>query len=168
VVLDESILSRRYGSAGVVLEQLEHVVELAESERVSIQFIPASEPRHPGNSGAFKLITTDYIPEVLVAESICEGQVITNTVEVTNYRMTYTALQGAASSPEQSLARLRAEVTRLRDEQKRLERWTSHRCRLARTGTRAATATVAQTASRRARARREPTCATRRTPSWVT
>ena len=121
-VLDESILSRRYGSTEVVLEQLEHVVALADSERVSIQFIPVSEPRHPGNSGAFKLITTDYVPEVLVAESIREGQVITNTVEVANYRMAYTALQGVASSPEQSLARLRAEVTRLRDEQKRLER----------------------------------------------
>ncbi|WP_150255091.1 DUF5753 domain-containing protein [Nocardiopsis deserti] len=121
-VLDESVLSRRYGSTEVVLEQLEHVVALADSERVSIQFVPASEPRHPGNSGALKLITTDYIPEVLVAESIREGQVITNTVEVANYRMAYTALQGVASSPEQSLARLRAEVTRLRDEQKRLER----------------------------------------------
>jgi transcriptional regulator with XRE-family HTH domain len=121
-VLDESILSRRYGSTEVVLEQLEHVVALADSERVSIQFVPVSEPRHPGNSGAFKLITTDYVPEVLVAESIREGQVITNTVEVANYRMAYTALQGVASSPEQSLARLRAEVTRLRDEQKRLER----------------------------------------------
>lgn len=122
VVLDESILSRRYGSAEIVREQLEHVVALAESERVSIQIVPASEPRHPGNSGAFKLITTDYIPEVLVAESIREGQVITNTVEVANYRMAYTALQGVASSPEQSLARLREEVKRLRDERTRLER----------------------------------------------
>ncbi|GAA1463175.1 helix-turn-helix transcriptional regulator [Nocardiopsis exhalans] len=112
-VLDESILTRRYGSPAIIRDQLAYVVELAERGRISVQLVPGAEPRHPGNSGAFKLITTDYVPEVLVAESIREGQVITNAMEVSNYRMAFTALQGVANSPEQSLTQLRDEVKRL-------------------------------------------------------
>lgn len=113
LVLDDSILARRYGSADVVRGQLEHVIDLVERDRISVQFVPAGEPRHPGNSGAFKLITTDHIPEVLVAESIREGQVITNTMEVANYRMTFASLQSVAISPERTLTALRDEVKRL-------------------------------------------------------
>lgn len=113
LVLDDTILQRRYGSPDIVRGQLQHVIDLVERDRISVQLVPADEPRHPGNSGAFKLITSDDLPEVLVAESIREGQVITNTVEVARYRMAFTSLQGVATSPEQALTVLRNEVKRL-------------------------------------------------------
>ncbi|MFC4561104.1 Scr1 family TA system antitoxin-like transcriptional regulator [Nocardiopsis mangrovi] len=113
LVLDETILLRRYGSAGIMREQVAHVIDLAERERITVQLVPAAEPKHPGNSGAFKLITTDHVADVLIAESIREGQVVTDAVDVANYRMQFASLQGVAMSPEESLSRLRDEMKRL-------------------------------------------------------
>ena len=117
VVVDETILLRRYGSPEVMRAQLAFVADLAERERITLQLVPASAPKHPGNSGAFKLITTDNAPDVLVAESVREGQLVTDAVEVAQFRGQFAALQAAATSPEEALARMHDELRRLDDEQ---------------------------------------------------
>lgn len=116
LVLDETILSRRYGSSAVMHGQLAYITGLVERERISVQLVPTGAPRHPGVSGAFKLITTDHVPDVLFAESVREGQLVTNAVEVAQYRMLFAALQGVATSPEETLTRLRDEIKRLEDD----------------------------------------------------
>ncbi|MDA2813026.1 helix-turn-helix transcriptional regulator [Nocardiopsis sp. RSe5-2] len=116
LALDETILQRRYGSPEVMRDQFAYVYELAQAERITLQLIPADTPRHPGNSGAFKLITTDNEPDVMFAETPHEGQIVTNAVDVARYRMQFAALQGAATSPEAALTRLRDEMKRLDDE----------------------------------------------------
>ncbi|WP_246062000.1 helix-turn-helix domain-containing protein [Haloactinospora alba] len=113
LVLDETILMRRYGSTDVMREQLSHVLDLAERERITVQLVPASSPKHPGVSGAFKLVTTDHFPDVMFAENVHEGQMVTSTVDVAHYRMLFAALQGVASSPEEAQARLRDELQKL-------------------------------------------------------
>ncbi|GAA3739575.1 helix-turn-helix domain-containing protein [Salinactinospora qingdaonensis] len=113
LVLDETILFRRYGSPEIMREQLAYLVDLAERERIAVHIVPADTPKHPGISGAFKLITTDHVPDVLIAESIREGQVVTNTVEVSQYRMLFTALQGVALPPGETVNRIREEIARL-------------------------------------------------------
>ncbi|WP_160049945.1 helix-turn-helix transcriptional regulator [Nocardiopsis sp. FR4] len=113
LVMDGSVLLRRYGSAEVMRRQLAHVTDLAVRGRITLQMVPPDAPTHPGVSGAYKLITTDHVPEVLVAESIREGQVITNTMEVANYRMQFSALQGIAMNPIETLTRFQDEIARL-------------------------------------------------------
>ena len=111
--LDETIRARRYGSSAIMREQLSYVLDLMERERVTVQLVPADTPKHPGNSGAFKLITTDHVPDVLFAESVREGQLVTNAAEVAQYRMQFAALQGVATSPDDARARIRDEIKRL-------------------------------------------------------
>ncbi len=117
VVLDETILLRRYGSPQIMRGQLAFVADLAERERITMQLVPLGASKHPGNSGAFKLITTDNAPDVLFAESAREGQLVTDTVEVAQFRGQFAALQAAATSPEVALSRLQDEIRRLDDEQ---------------------------------------------------
>ncbi|WP_017537862.1 helix-turn-helix domain-containing protein [Nocardiopsis halophila] len=116
LALDETILQRRYGNPKTMRAQFAYVYQLAEADRITMQLIPADTPRHPGNSGAFKLITTDNEPDVMFAETPHEGQIITNAVDVARFRMQFAALQGAATSPEAALGRLRDEMKRLDDE----------------------------------------------------
>lgn len=113
LVVDESILSRRYGSAGIMRDQLAYVVELAESKRLMVQMVRAGEPRHPGNSGPFKLITSPYAPEALYTESTREGQLSTHDEHIKRYRMLFAALQGVAANPDETLEALRKEIKRL-------------------------------------------------------
>lgn len=118
LVIDEALLYRRYGGREVTREQLEHVVELVERGRITVQLIPMDAPKHPGTSGPFKLITTAGAQtDVLFAESAREGQLVTNSAETTSWRMQFAALQSAARSPDETLQSLRAELRKLNDGQ---------------------------------------------------
>jgi hypothetical protein len=118
LVIDEALLYRRYGGKEVTREQLEHVVELVERGRITVQLIPMDTPKHPGTSGPFKLITTAGAQtDVLFAESAREGQLVTNSAETTSWRMQFAALQSAARSPDETLQSLRAELRKLNDGQ---------------------------------------------------
>ncbi len=110
LVVDETIFGRRYGGVGVMRRQLEHVADLVQTGRLSVQVISSDAPGHPGVSGPFKLITRQDEPEVMFAESVREGQVVVSQTEVAQYRMLYAALQAAADSPERSLERIRREI----------------------------------------------------------
>lgn len=113
LVVDETLLKRRYGAPSTTREQLTYVAELAERERLTLQMIPADCTRHPGTSGPFRLITEFNGPDVVYVESAHQGQVITATADVGRYRMWYSALQGIAVTPQAALEVLRDEVKRL-------------------------------------------------------
>lgn len=113
VVFDEALLFRRYGGQEVTRGQIAAVVDLVVRERITVQMIPMGAPKHPGTSGPFKLITTESLPDVMFAENAREGQLVTNSAEVTNWRMQFAALQSAAISPDETLARMQAELRKL-------------------------------------------------------
>ena len=114
LVFDESLLSRRYGGIETTKVQLASVIELAERGRICTQMIRSTAEAHPGSSGPFKLITTENLPDILFSESAREGQLVTNTAEVTNWRMQFAALQSEAAGPDDTLERMRAELAELR------------------------------------------------------
>ncbi|WP_152520846.1 DUF5753 domain-containing protein [Nocardiopsis halophila] len=115
-VLDETALWRRYGSPSITYGQFEHISTLIESDRLNVQFIPARSRRHPGNSGSF-IILSSGAPEVVYTERIHEGQIITERGDVSNYRLLFGALQGAAAAPDESLTILQKEMRKIRDEE---------------------------------------------------
>ncbi|QBI53666.1 hypothetical protein EKD16_09360 [Streptomonospora litoralis] len=116
LVIDETIMARRYGGAATMREQLSYVVDLAEGERVTLQMVRASEPCHPGNSGPFNIITSPKAPDALFAENAREGQLSTNPEHLRRYRMLFAALQGVAAGPAETLTAMRNEIKRLDDE----------------------------------------------------
>ncbi len=116
LVIDQSLLMRRYGSAEVQLEQLSYVAELLKKERINMLVVPVDEPRHAGNNGPFRVITSADQPEVVYVESAHQGQIITATNEVGRYRMWFAALQGVAWGPSETLQAVREEMKRINDE----------------------------------------------------
>lgn len=113
LVLDQSLLMRRYGSPEVQLEQLRYVANLMEEERINLLVVPVDEPRHAGNNGPFRVITSSDQPEVVYVESAHQGQIITATNEVGRYRMWFAALQGVAWGPNETLRAIRDEMKRI-------------------------------------------------------
>ncbi|PRY01705.1 hypothetical protein CLV72_101289 [Allonocardiopsis opalescens] len=110
LVVDSSLLERRYGGDEVALKQLSFILDLVDRDRLTFQVIPAGSPRHPGDSGVFKLITTDTGQEVGYVESRLEGQVTSSPQHVAHWRMLFAALQSAALTPEASRDALRKEI----------------------------------------------------------
>ncbi|KOX16146.1 helix-turn-helix transcriptional regulator [Nocardiopsis sp. NRRL B-16309] len=113
LVIDQSLLMRRYGSAEVQAEQLAYVADLTEKERVNLLMVPVDEPRHAGNNGPFRVITSGNQPEVVYVESAHEGQIITATNQVGRYRMWFAALQGIAIGPDETLEAIHNEMKRI-------------------------------------------------------
>lgn len=113
LVVDQSLLMRRYGSPEVQLEQLRYVADLVADERVNLLVVPVDEPRHAGNNGPFRVITSADQPEVVYVESAHQGQIITATNEVGRYRMWFAALQGVAWGPDETLRAIRDEMKRI-------------------------------------------------------
>ena len=52
-VLDEAVVRRSVGGRDVMLRQIDHLIELSERERVSIQIYPFSAGAYPGMGGPF-------------------------------------------------------------------------------------------------------------------
>ncbi|PSK93597.1 helix-turn-helix protein [Murinocardiopsis flavida] len=113
LIVDQTVLARRYGSSDTVREQLSYVAGLIERGRLMVQMIPADAHRHPGTSGPFRVVATYGSPDVVYVESAHEGQIITAAADVDRYRLWFTALQSAAFTPEVTLCEIRDELRKL-------------------------------------------------------
>ncbi len=113
LVLDQSLLGRRYGGVDVTREQLEYLIELSERGRITLQIMPSDHPKHPGNAGSFRVITMKDSTELAYVESAEEGRILTSSTAVAQRRMLVGSLQGLAWEPEASLRMVRDEVKRL-------------------------------------------------------
>ena len=110
VVLDGTIIKRRFTAEHVRREQLGHMVRLVEAGRISVQIVPEHYLGHPGLTGPFKVITPSTGPDVVYAESIHEGQIITAAADVARYRLLFGRLQAVASGPAESFQEIRREL----------------------------------------------------------
>ncbi|MDE3724183.1 helix-turn-helix transcriptional regulator [Nocardiopsis sp. N85] len=113
LVLDETLIHRRYGGVRVAKDQLTYLADLAESGRITLQIMPADHTGHPGNSGSFRVITMRDATELAYVESAEEGRILTSPTVVAQRRMLLGSLQGLAWEPETSLRAVREEVKRL-------------------------------------------------------
>ncbi|WP_165498531.1 helix-turn-helix domain-containing protein [Streptomonospora litoralis] len=110
VVLDQTIIQRKFVPEAVRREQLDQIVRLVESERISVQVVATHYLGHPGLTGPFKVITPGSGADVVYAESIHEGQVITAAQDVARYRLLFGRLQAVALGPAESLLMIRREL----------------------------------------------------------
>ena len=116
LIIDQSVLWRRYGSPQVQRDQLAYVAHEIERERVTVQMLPVRAPRHAGTSGPRRIITTADEPEVVYMESAEEGRIISGSADITRSRMVFTALQGAARDPQETLQAIHDEMKAIDDE----------------------------------------------------
>ncbi|WP_150250366.1 helix-turn-helix domain-containing protein [Nocardiopsis deserti] len=116
LIIDQSVLWRRYGSPQVQRDQLAYVAEQIQRERLTVQMLPVRAPRHAGTSGPRRIITTADEPEVVYMESAEEGRIISGSADISRSRMVFTALQGASRDPQETLQAIHDEMKAIDDE----------------------------------------------------
>lgn len=70
-VLEEHVLRRPMGGPEVMREQLQHLIEIGEREKVEVRIMPTSHGPHTGHLGSFTLFAMPYqLPSVAYVESL--------------------------------------------------------------------------------------------------
>jgi transcriptional regulator with XRE-family HTH domain len=103
VVLDEGALHRRIGSHKVMLDQLEHLAEMARRPKVSVQILPFEVGAHPGLRGAFVIADCDGATSMLYLETAVEGQTVEVPSVVAKAALVFDALRSEALPRRASL-----------------------------------------------------------------
>ncbi|WP_438292517.1 helix-turn-helix domain-containing protein [Streptomyces sp. HUAS TT7] len=103
-VLDEAVLRRRVGGAGVMAEALAHVASLGFRHRIIIQVLPFDAGAHMAHGGALKLMAFSDAPPLAYIEGLGTGQLLDDPARVNHYELTYDLVGATALSPQQSLA----------------------------------------------------------------
>lgn len=96
-VLDESVLSRRYGDNCVMFGQLERLAEISQLPNVRLQILPL-DGSHPVGTGAFALFRFApahdvSLPDVAVIEGLANSRYAEGETETFHYRVAFERLQ---------------------------------------------------------------------------
>ncbi|RAY13587.1 XRE family transcriptional regulator [Actinomadura craniellae] len=113
-VLDEAVLLRPVGSPEIMHEQLEHLLKMAESPRITLQVVPFGV--HPGLQGSFWLASLGPgNSEVGYVETAVRGQIARNPEDLEILADLWDSIQAHALPQNASLDLIRRTVN---------ERWT--------------------------------------------
>ncbi|MFH0241078.1 helix-turn-helix domain-containing protein [Streptomyces sp. HK10] len=87
VVLDEQVLRRPVGGAGVMRAQIDRLAEVCARPGISLQIMPFRAGPHPGMFGPFQLFRFSYpeLPDIVYTESLTGAVYIDERPEVTTY-----------------------------------------------------------------------------------
>ncbi|GAA2087275.1 helix-turn-helix domain-containing protein [Actinomadura alba] len=95
VLLDEAAISRPFGGAAVMRDQLAHLLKVGELPDVTIQIVPASTGYHEGMTGGFQILTLDD-GEIAYAEAQLGGRLIEGEAELRRLRRRYDKIRSRA------------------------------------------------------------------------
>lgn len=101
-VIDECVLRRPIGGREVMRRQLEHLLEMLESPRISIQIVPFDLGATTGLSGAFAIAQLRRGPDTAYLESAGAGHVTDRPEEVQAVNLRYETIRGDAHSQHAS------------------------------------------------------------------
>ncbi|MDF3300431.1 helix-turn-helix domain-containing protein [Streptomyces tropicalis] len=103
-VLDEAVLRRAVGGRAVMAEALRHVTGLARRHRIIVQVLPFGAGAHASMTGALKLLEFGDAPPLSFVEGPDMGKLLDDPATVARHVLTFSLLQAAALSPQESLA----------------------------------------------------------------
>ncbi len=103
-IIHEAALRVAVGGHQVMREQLEHIAEVARSDRAVIQVMPFPAGENPLLYGMVTLMTFVDEPPVVYTESAYSGQLIEDPAVVASFAKSYDLARASALSPEASLA----------------------------------------------------------------
>lgn len=100
VVLDESVIRRRFGSSSIMVQQLERLAELSDLPNVGIQVLPL-DGDHPIGTGAFSYMQFAQVhdvnfPDIVYVERLNGDYSIEDTQETNKYRVAFERLREVA------------------------------------------------------------------------
>ena len=96
IVIDEAVLHRCIGSPEITRDQLDHLADLAQRPRITIQVIPAEVGAHVGLLGAFSIATFDHAAAIVYLESPDQGQTTDKHATVATISLAFDTLRAEA------------------------------------------------------------------------
>jgi hypothetical protein len=106
VVLDQSVLHRRFGDRSVMRAQVKRLLDLSERDNISLRILPL-DGRHPIGTGAFVLLQFGEIhdftyQDVVYIENLTGGRYVEEEDEVFRYKRSFDRLSDLAQDEEKS------------------------------------------------------------------
>ncbi|MDN3023250.1 helix-turn-helix transcriptional regulator [Streptomyces sp. S.PB5] len=103
-VLDEATLRREVGNRQVMIEQLEHLVEMSQLPHVTVQLIPFTMGAHPGVSGQYAILEFPDAADssVVYIEGVTSDLYLEKAQDVQKYSVMYEHLRAQALNADQS------------------------------------------------------------------
>jgi transcriptional regulator with XRE-family HTH domain len=106
VVIDQSVLHRRFGDQDVMQSQMKQLLDLSERDNITLRILPLDGP-HPIGTGAFVLLEFDKIydsshPDVVYLEHLTGGRYVDEEDETYRYRRSFDRLSELALNEEKS------------------------------------------------------------------
>ncbi|MEO3926477.1 helix-turn-helix transcriptional regulator [Micromonosporaceae bacterium B7E4] len=105
VIIDESVLHRRVGSAEVIRDQLQHLAKLTKLPNITVQVLPYDVGAHPGMHGAFAIMgfPDPADPELVYLENRVNGLFLERDADISSYTDLFEHLRAAALNPAASV-----------------------------------------------------------------
>ncbi|MGW0731470.1 helix-turn-helix domain-containing protein [Streptomyces sp. NPDC002851] len=103
-VLDEAALRRRVGGKEVMIEQLEHLVEVSQLPHVTVQVMPFDMGAHPGVSGQYAILEFPDASDssVVYIEGVTSDLYLEKSNDVQRYSVMYEHLRAQALNVDQT------------------------------------------------------------------
>lgn len=119
-IVDESALYRRRGTPEVMVEQLTHLLKMADRPRIDLQVLPLTVGAHVAQQGSFQIFR---FPEEMVGdpglvylELFVEGRYYDEPEEVALYDRAMTRLRVQAATPEDSKVLIERAIRKAHDD----------------------------------------------------
>jgi len=106
VVLDQSVLHRRFGDRSVMRSQIERLLDLSERDNISLRILQL-DGRHPIGTGAFVLLQFGEVhdvtyQDVVYIENLTGGRYVEGEDEVFRYKRAFDRLSDLALDEQKS------------------------------------------------------------------
>jgi transcriptional regulator with XRE-family HTH domain len=106
VILDEAAVRRPVGSAEVTREQLQHLLDLAQTPQVALQVLPLRYGAHAAAGGAFTLLrfADPDLPDVVYVEQLVSALYLDKPEHVERYSDVANRLSVESLTPQDTVA----------------------------------------------------------------
>lgn len=119
-VIHEAVLHQTFAANGnAMLQQLQHLLDMADSPNITIQIMPLGATPHPGMLGLFEVVRFPQPwPTVVNLENIRGGYFVEGTDDVKVFETAFDRVLAAALAPEVSRETIKATMQKIMEERK--------------------------------------------------
>lgn len=105
-IISELAIREVVGDAGIMSDQVDHLLRSAVTSNISVRIVPADVGYHPGKSGMFALYEFPSDPAIVLLEHHHASAFVNELDAIASYRKLVKLLSGKALSEENSRALL--------------------------------------------------------------
>ncbi|MFC4054235.1 helix-turn-helix transcriptional regulator [Actinomadura syzygii] len=105
VILDQGVIEQPVGSAGIMREQLNRLIEFAALPNASIRLVPRTAGAHVGRDGSFKIMTVAGADTVYAAAH-GGGRLVQDATDIASYRVWFDLIGDVALPKDASRSML--------------------------------------------------------------